>query len=106
MAEPNPDDPLVSEISDEYKYNRPQFIKNAKEWTQKYATGQKVTAASVKDSLNQANKEAEENSDSESDTSDESENENKPHTHPTQGVKRASAAQLPGKTKALRPNNY
>ena len=34
--------------SDEYKYNRPQFIQKAKEWTQKYATGQVVTAASVK----------------------------------------------------------
>lgn len=106
MAEPNSDDPLVSEISDEYKYNRPQFIKKAEEWTQKFAAGQKVSAASVKDSLTGANKEAEDNSDSESDTSDEDENENKPPTHPTQGVKRAAPAQLPGKTKTLRPINY
>lgn len=84
MAEPNSDDPLVSEIvmniakytifnqysnyiivhiiengcfcslfqSDEYKYNRPQFIKKAEEWTQKFAAGQKVSAASVKVLIN------------------------------------------------------
>ena len=34
--------------SNEFKYNKPQFLEKAKEWTQKYATGNKVTAASVK----------------------------------------------------------
>ena len=34
--------------SNEFKYNKPQFLEKAKEWTQKYATSNKVTAASVK----------------------------------------------------------
>ncbi|KAH3732950.1 ubiquitin-conjugating enzyme E2 T [Pelomyxa schiedti] len=37
LAEPNPDDPLVVEISEEYKYNRVLFDEHAREWTQKYA---------------------------------------------------------------------
>lgn len=32
--------------SNEFKYNKPKFLEKAKEWTQKYATGNKVTAAS------------------------------------------------------------
>ena len=31
--------------SEEFKFNRPQFIQKAKEWTQKYATGYKISAA-------------------------------------------------------------
>ena len=31
--------------SEEFKFNRPQFLQNAKEWTQKYATGHKISAA-------------------------------------------------------------
>ena len=34
--------------SNEFKYNKPQFLEKAKEWTQKYATSNKVTAATVK----------------------------------------------------------
>lgn len=34
--------------STEFKYNKPQFLEKAKEWTQKYATSNKVTATSVK----------------------------------------------------------
>ena len=34
--------------SNEFKYNKPQFLEKAKEWTQKYATSNTVTAASVK----------------------------------------------------------
>lgn len=34
--------------SNEFKYNKPQFLENAKEWTQKYATSNNVTAATVK----------------------------------------------------------
>lgn len=37
MNDPNPDDPLVSEIADIYKNEPEQFIKYAKEWTEKYA---------------------------------------------------------------------
>ncbi|XP_004685566.1 PREDICTED: ubiquitin-conjugating enzyme E2 T [Condylura cristata] len=37
MSEPNPDDPLMADISSEFKYNKPTFLKNARQWTEKYA---------------------------------------------------------------------
>ncbi|XP_002717641.1 ubiquitin-conjugating enzyme E2 T [Oryctolagus cuniculus] len=37
MSEPNPDDPLMADISSEFKYNKPVFLKNARLWTEKYA---------------------------------------------------------------------
>ncbi|XP_064602953.1 ubiquitin-conjugating enzyme E2 T-like [Liolophura sinensis] len=37
MAEPNPEDPLMTEISDEFKYNKALFLQHAKEWTLKHA---------------------------------------------------------------------
>ncbi|NWX18483.1 UBE2T enzyme, partial [Aegotheles bennettii] len=37
MAEPNPDDPLMADISSEYKYNKQLFLLNAREWTEKHA---------------------------------------------------------------------
>lgn len=37
LAEPNPDDGLMAEISHEYKHQRPAFNAKAKEWTRKYA---------------------------------------------------------------------
>ena len=36
---------LLSLQSEEFKFNRPQFLQKAKEWTQKYATGHKISAA-------------------------------------------------------------
>ncbi|XP_053943287.1 ubiquitin-conjugating enzyme E2 T isoform X1 [Cuculus canorus] len=41
MAEPNPDDPLMAEISSEYKYNKELFLLHAREWSEKYASQQK-----------------------------------------------------------------
>ncbi|XP_030329356.1 ubiquitin-conjugating enzyme E2 T [Strigops habroptila] len=41
MAEPNPDDPLMTSISSEYKYKKELFLLNAREWTEKYASQQK-----------------------------------------------------------------
>ncbi|XP_066528567.1 ubiquitin-conjugating enzyme E2 T isoform X2 [Hoplias malabaricus] len=38
MAEPNPDDPLMADISSEFKYNRAVYLEKAKNWTKKYAT--------------------------------------------------------------------
>uniref|UniRef100_A0A4W3GED3 Ubiquitin-conjugating enzyme E2 T n=2 Tax=Callorhinchus milii TaxID=7868 RepID=A0A4W3GED3_CALMI len=38
MSEPNPDDPLMADISAEFKYNKQSFIENAKQWTLKHAT--------------------------------------------------------------------
>ncbi|VAH13505.1 unnamed protein product [Triticum turgidum subsp. durum] len=37
LTEPNPDDGLMAEISQEYKYNRQVFDINAQAWTEKYA---------------------------------------------------------------------
>ncbi|XP_008828540.1 ubiquitin-conjugating enzyme E2 T [Nannospalax galili] len=37
MAEPNPDDPLMADISSEFKYNKTAFLKNARQWTEKHA---------------------------------------------------------------------
>lgn len=39
VAEPNPDDGLMADISSEYKQRRPTFNAKAKEWTHKYAMG-------------------------------------------------------------------
>ncbi|XP_037907867.1 ubiquitin-conjugating enzyme E2 D2B-like [Hermetia illucens] len=38
LASPNPDDPLQSNIADVYKHDRETFYKNAREYTEKYAT--------------------------------------------------------------------
>lgn len=37
LSEPNPDDGLMAEISQEYKHNRPGFLRKAREWVDKYA---------------------------------------------------------------------
>lgn len=109
MAEPNPDDPLLAEISEEFKYNKPQFIQKAKEWTQKYAMGHKIMAGKKgKDSVSGAHKENDESSDSDDDSSDEENAENNPPAHPTQGTKRRAVEQpvpLPSESKVLKQNN-
>ncbi|XP_073326575.1 ubiquitin-conjugating enzyme E2 T [Pagrus major] len=37
MAEPNPDDPLMADISSEFKYNKQLFTEKARKWTQEHA---------------------------------------------------------------------
>lgn len=37
MAEPNPDDPLMADISSEFKYNKQLFTDKARKWTQEHA---------------------------------------------------------------------
>nr|XP_022288948.1 ubiquitin-conjugating enzyme E2 T-like [Crassostrea virginica] len=37
MAEPNPEDPLMTEIANEFQYNKATYVQTAKEWTKKYA---------------------------------------------------------------------
>jgi len=37
LADPNPDDPLLSQIANEYKQNYEAFLKKAREWTELYA---------------------------------------------------------------------
>jgi ubiquitin-conjugating enzyme E2 D/E len=39
LTEPNPDDPLVSEIANLYKNNRQQFNEIARTWTEHHAAG-------------------------------------------------------------------
>ncbi|XP_072133850.1 ubiquitin-conjugating enzyme E2 T [Mobula birostris] len=54
MSEPNPDDPLMADISSEFKYNRQSFVENAKKWTLKHATQTKdKIPAYLKENLNQ-----------------------------------------------------
>jgi ubiquitin-conjugating enzyme E2 D/E len=38
LADPNPDDPLVSDIANIYKSNKAQYDANAREYTLKYAS--------------------------------------------------------------------
>ncbi|EOA38866.1 hypothetical protein CARUB_v10011231mg [Capsella rubella] len=37
LADPNPDDPLVAEIGQQFKSDKPQFEETAREWTQRHA---------------------------------------------------------------------
>jgi ubiquitin-conjugating enzyme E2 D/E len=37
LTDPNPDDPLVPEIANLYKTDRPRYEATAREWTRKYA---------------------------------------------------------------------
>ena len=39
LTNPNPDDPLVLDIANQYKNNRVAYDMTAREWTQYYATG-------------------------------------------------------------------
>ncbi|XP_061590926.1 ubiquitin-conjugating enzyme E2 T [Cololabis saira] len=52
MAEPNPDDPLMADISSEFKYNKSLFMEKAKKWTQEHAVQKNIGA--VKDNKENA----------------------------------------------------
>eukprot|EP00052_Salpingoeca_macrocollata_P015001 m.118746 g.118746 ORF g.118746 m.118746 type:complete len:262 (+) comp19520_c0_seq3:502-1287(+) len=49
MAEPNPDDGLMADISAEFQQNRPQFLATAKAWTAKYARDDVADSAPEED---------------------------------------------------------
>ena len=51
LSEPNPDDGLMAEISQEYKQNRPAFLRKAKEWVDMYATADQISAKVDKETL-------------------------------------------------------
>ena len=38
LDDPNPDDPLVPDIAEEYKNNREKFVETAQSWTAIYAS--------------------------------------------------------------------
>lgn len=46
LAEPNPDDGLMADISSEYKHQKPMFLSKAKEWTTKYARNSQLALSS------------------------------------------------------------
>jgi ubiquitin-conjugating enzyme E2 D/E len=37
LTDPNPDDPLMPDIAQQYKTNRVEYELKAREWTQQYA---------------------------------------------------------------------
>ena len=41
LSAPNPDDPLANDVAELWKVDEARAIKNAKEWTRKYAMGNK-----------------------------------------------------------------
>lgn len=45
LAEPNPDDGLMADISKQYKHNRPLFMQLAQDWVSRYARGDMVSAS-------------------------------------------------------------
>lgn len=42
MGEPNPEDPLMADISDEYKYNKTLYIEKAIQWTKRHAVEKNI----------------------------------------------------------------
>ncbi|XP_035500717.1 ubiquitin-conjugating enzyme E2 T [Scophthalmus maximus] len=44
MAEPNPDDPLMADISSEFKYNKQLFMEKARKWTREHAVQKNMDA--------------------------------------------------------------
>ncbi|CAH0392478.1 unnamed protein product [Bemisia tabaci] len=44
MTNPNPEDPLMVNIAEEYKYNLPEFNKKAMEWTRLHASSNSSTS--------------------------------------------------------------
>ena len=38
LTDPNPDDPLATDVAKHYKENEKDAVRVSKEWTQKYAT--------------------------------------------------------------------
>ena len=66
MNEPNPDDPLMTDIAEEYRHHREAFLATAKAWTAKHAVDDADDAAAATD---------ESSSEDESDSEDDEEGE-------------------------------
>ncbi|CAH1785981.1 unnamed protein product [Owenia fusiformis] len=78
MNEPNPDDPLMTDISEEYQFNKGEFLRKARQWTQKYAMedsqmgNKENTCKEFKDTkTGDATKRHKQSEDSDSESSDE-----------------------------------
>jgi len=39
LSAPNPDDPLANDVAELWKLNEAEALKNAREWTRKFAMG-------------------------------------------------------------------
>ncbi|XP_070566318.1 ubiquitin-conjugating enzyme E2 T-like [Ptychodera flava] len=97
MADPNPDDPLMADISNEYKFNRHQFIKNAKQWTETHAMSGTTAALKIqscgKDKENDA-KISNPSTESESDESSDDEEEDQLHLESKKRKRSSSEQQI------------
>lgn len=67
LAEPNPDDGLMADISSEYKHQKPTFLAKAKEWTTKYAKSScsvesDIACADVRSAVEEEEKDASDSS--------------------------------------------
>lgn len=83
MAEPNPDDPLMADISTEFKHNRALYIQRAQEWTKLHATAGSVQPAS---SGQTESSDGSSDSDSDSSSSESEDDEQKPTTNHNPGI--------------------
>nr|XP_044992523.1 ubiquitin-conjugating enzyme E2 T [Jaculus jaculus] len=55
MSEPNPDDPLMAEISSEFKYNKQVFLQKARQWTEMHARQKQRAEEELSDTSLEAN---------------------------------------------------
>ena len=63
LSEPNPDDGLMADISQEYKQNKPAFLKKAKEWVDLYAKADQTNSKLDQETLKSLNSASENFSD-------------------------------------------
>ncbi len=73
MSEPNPDDGLMSHISEQYVKARRQFEVTAREFTRKYAMNDLISMSSVSENCDERRNNKEESESSSSSSEDESE---------------------------------
>ncbi|KAG2232024.1 hypothetical protein INT48_000579, partial [Thamnidium elegans] len=60
LAAPNPDDPLNADIAREYQLDHPSFLKNAQEYTLKYASEDAISNSEIKSYTEESTVEKEE----------------------------------------------
>lgn len=83
MNEPNPDDPLMTDIAEEYRHHREAFLATAKAWTAKHAVDDADDAAAATD---------ESSSEDESDSADDEDGEEEQDAAVAQLDRTAAAA--------------
>ncbi|XP_072044997.1 ubiquitin-conjugating enzyme E2 T-like isoform X2 [Amphiura filiformis] len=83
MAEPNPDDPLMADIADEFKQSRHAYEQKAKDWTERHAMQDTALNGNTSKST-QLSSQSDSSSDSDSDQSDDSSDDE--NDHPSSSV--------------------